>query len=120
MVITPKAGLIVRQMRDQGLKTIFIGDDDLTTKEFWSITGEAGEGVLMSFNPDPRTKPEAADAVKRIRASGFDPEGTTLYTYAAVQVVTDAIKRAGGADFDKVQMAMPWRDFPDRHWRYHF
>ena len=86
-----EAGLIVRQMRDQGMATVFIGDDDLTTKEFWSITGDAGEGVFMSFNSDPRKKPEAAEAVKRIRAKGFDPEGITLYSYAAVQIIAEAI-----------------------------
>ena len=107
-----EAGLIVRQMRDQGLKTIFVGDDDLTTKEFWSITGDAGEGALMSFNPDPRMKPEAADAVKHIRATGFDPEGPTLYTYAAVQVLADAMKRAGKADYAKVAAAMHGGTFP--------
>jgi branched-chain amino acid transport system substrate-binding protein len=101
-----EAGLIVRQMRDQGLKAAFIGDDDLTTREFWSITGGAGEGSFMSFNADPRAKPEAADAVKRLRASGFDPEGTTLYTYAAVQVMAESIKRAGAADPKKVIAAL--------------
>ncbi len=101
-----EAGLIVRQMRDQGLNTVFIGDDDLTTKEFWSITGDAGEGSLISFNTDPRTKPEAADAVKRIRAAGFDPEGITLYSYAAVQVVADAITRAGAAQLPKTVAAL--------------
>ena len=107
-----EAGLIVRQMRDQGVKAVFIGDDDLTTKEFWSITGNAGEGVLMSFNPDPRTRPEAADAVKHIRATGFDPEGPTLYTYAAVQVLVEAIKRAGVVDFAKVAKAMHEGSYP--------
>ncbi|MGE3623035.1 MAG: branched-chain amino acid ABC transporter substrate-binding protein [Bdellovibrionales bacterium] len=101
-----EAGLIVRQMRGQGLKTAFIGDDDLTTKEFWSITGEAGEGAMMTFNPDPRERPEAADAVKHIRAKGFDPEGTTLYTYAAVQVLAEAIRRAGSLDTKKIIAAM--------------
>jgi branched-chain amino acid transport system substrate-binding protein len=101
-----EAGLIVRQMHDQGLTAAFIGDDDLTTKEFWSITGDAGEGAMMSFNPDPRVKPEAADAVKRIRAMGFDPEGVTLYSYAAVQIMADAIKRVGSLDLAKVVAAM--------------
>ena len=101
-----EAGLIVRQMRDQGLKTVFIGDDDLTTKEFWSITGAAGEGAMMSFNPDPRKKPEAADAVKHIRASGFDPEGITLYTYAAIQIITEAIKRSNAIELPKVIAAL--------------
>jgi branched-chain amino acid transport system substrate-binding protein len=101
-----EAGLIVRQMRDQGLTTAFIGDDDLTTREYWSITGGAGEGSFMSFNTDPRAKPEAADAVKHLRAAGFDPEGTTLYTYAAVQVLAAAIKNAGAVDEKKVDAAL--------------
>jgi len=101
-----EAGLIVRQMRDQGLKTILIGDDDLTTKEFWSITGDAGEGTLLSFNSDPRTKPEAAEAVKYIRAKGFDPEGITLYSYAAVEVMAQAIRQAGVAELSKVVAAL--------------
>src|SRR5215468_4163218 len=34
-----EGGLIVRQMRDQGLKAQFIGADALVTEEFWKITG---------------------------------------------------------------------------------
>jgi branched-chain amino acid transport system substrate-binding protein len=107
-----EAGLIVRQMRDQGMSTIFIGDDDLTTKEFWSITGNAGEGAFMSFNTDPRKKPQAAEAVKYIRARGFDPEGITLYTYAAVQIVAEAIRRAGSADVKKIIAVMHDGSYP--------
>lgn len=101
-----EAGLIVRQMRDQGLGTVFIGDDDLATREFWSITGAAGEGSYISFNSDPRTKPEAAEAVKKLRDAGFDPEGTTLYTYAAVQVLAESLKRAGAVDVKKTIAAL--------------
>ncbi|MDR3450919.1 MAG: branched-chain amino acid ABC transporter substrate-binding protein [Alphaproteobacteria bacterium] len=97
-----EAGLIVRQMRDAGVTALFLSDDDLTTREFWSITGDAGEGAMMSFNPDPRPLPAAADAVKRIRAKGFEPEGLTLYSYAAVQVIADAATRAGSFDVAKV------------------
>ncbi len=107
-----EAGLIVRQMRDQGLKTIFISDDDLTTKDFWSITGPAGEGAMMVFNPDPRTKVEAANAVKRIRATGFDPEGTTLYTYAAIEALVEAIKRSGSTEESKIVAALHQDSFP--------
>jgi len=101
-----EAGLIVRQMRDAGVTALFISDDDLTTREFWSITGAAGEGAMMSFNPDPRTKPEAADAVRRIRARGFEPEGLTLYSYAAVQAVVEAVQRAGAVDVAKAAAAL--------------
>ena len=55
-----EAGLILRQMRDQGLKTILMAGDALADKEFASITGAAGEGTLFTFGPDPRNKPTAA------------------------------------------------------------
>ena len=82
-----EAGLIVRQMRDQGLKTILMAGDALAAREFASITGPAGEGVLFTFGPDPRKRPTAAAIVKKFKDKGIDPEGYMLYTYAAFQVV---------------------------------
>ena len=45
-----EGGLIVRQMRDQGMKTKLISGDALVTAEYWQITGDAGEGTLMTFS----------------------------------------------------------------------
>ena len=70
-----EAGLIVRQMRDQGLKTILMAGDALASHEFASITGPAGEGVLFTFPPDPRKRPTAAAVVKEFKDKGIDPEG---------------------------------------------
>lgn len=106
-----EAGLIVRQMRDQGLTTTFVGDDDLATREFWSITGDAGEGSFLSFNTDPRTRPEAESVVKQLRQAHFDPEGTTLYTYAAVQVLAKAIGMAGSLDAKQVSSILHHNTF---------
>lgn len=97
-----EAGLIVRQMREQNMKTVLMGGDALTTKEFWSITGEAGEGTLMTFPPDPRMNAENADLVKRFKAAKFDPEGYTLYTYAAVKVWADTVNKIADASTQKV------------------
>ncbi|MGE5539822.1 MAG: branched-chain amino acid ABC transporter substrate-binding protein [Gemmatimonas sp.] len=85
-----EAGLIVRQMREQGMDTRLIAGDALVTQEYWSITGPAGNGTMMSFSPDPRKNPEAADVVKGFRDAGYEPEGYTLYTYATVQVFAQA------------------------------
>lgn len=97
-----EAGLILRQMRDQGMKTQLVSGDALMTSEFWSITGPAGEGVLMTFGPDPRKKPEAAGVVKRFKDKGIDPEGYTLYTYATIKLWADAAQKAGTIDSKKV------------------
>lgn len=101
-----ESGLIARQMREQGLDTILVGGDALVTNEYWAITGEAGKGTLMTFSPDPRKNPEASGLVEKFRAKGYEPEGYTLYTYAAVQNWADAVKAAGSIEFDKVVEAL--------------
>jgi branched-chain amino acid transport system substrate-binding protein len=101
-----EAGLILRQMRDQGLKAQMISGDALATNEFWSITGPAGEGMLFTFGPDPRKKPTAAAVVKKFKDKGIDPEGYTLYTYAALQVWSQAAAKAGTTDAKKVAATM--------------
>src|ERR1700719_5082587 len=97
-----EAGLILRQMRDQGLKTILMAGDALADKEFASITGPAGEGTLFTFGPDPRNKPTAKAIVEKFKAGNIDPEGYTLYTYAAMQVWSQAVAKAGTIDPKKV------------------
>ena len=101
-----EAGLIVRQAHDQGLKAPLIGGDALATTEFWKITGPAGAGTLMTFAPDPRKVPEAKAVVDRFRAQGYDPEGYTLYTYAAVQAFKAAAEQAKSIKLNDLSKAL--------------
>jgi branched-chain amino acid transport system substrate-binding protein len=98
----PEAGLIVRQMRDQGVKAVLMSGDALADKEYASIAGPAAEGTLFTFGPDPRNKPTAKAIVEKFKAKSIDPEGYTLYTYAAIQVWSQAAKKAGTTDAKKV------------------
>ena len=106
-----EAGLIIRQMRDQGLQTILMGGDALITQEFWSITGDAGEGTLMTFSPDPRKNPAAAEVVKRFKDKGIEPEGYVLYTYAALQAWKQAAEKAKSVERDDIVKALNDTEF---------
>ncbi len=97
-----EAGLIVRQARDQGLNTRFIGGDTLMTEEFYKITGASGDGTLMTFHPDPRRNPAARTLVEQFQAQGIDPTGYTLYSYSVMQVFAQAAQAAGSLDMAKV------------------
>ncbi len=101
-----EAGLIVRQMRDQGMKTVLVSGDALVSQEYWQITGEAGAGTLFSFSPDPRKNPEAAPVVAALRAKGTEPEGYVLYTYGAIQAWAQAVEKTGSTDTNKVIAAL--------------
>jgi branched-chain amino acid transport system substrate-binding protein len=101
-----EAGLIVRQSRDQGLKATLIGGDALVTEEFWKITGPAGEGTLMTFAPDPRKVPAAKAVVDMFTKQNYNPEGYTLYTYAAIQAFAVAAEKAKSTEMEKVSQAL--------------
>jgi branched-chain amino acid transport system substrate-binding protein len=95
-------GLIARQAKEQGMNVTMVGGDALVTNEFWQISGPAGEGTVMTFPPDPRKSASAAPIVAEFKAKNFDPEGYTLYTYAALQIWAEAAKKANSVDGKKV------------------
>jgi branched-chain amino acid transport system substrate-binding protein len=85
-----EAGLLIRQAKEQGLDAVLMGGDALASEEYWKITGDTGQKTLMTFSPDPRNMPTAQAVVQEFRAQNYDPEGYTLYTYAAFQVFAQA------------------------------
>jgi branched-chain amino acid transport system substrate-binding protein len=97
-----EGGLILRQMRDQGMKAQMISGDAFNTEEFWTITGDAGEGMIFTFAPEPRNFPTAKKVVEEFKADGYDPEGYTLYAYAAIQAWAQGVAATGGTDSKKI------------------
>ncbi|MFI4999317.1 MAG: branched-chain amino acid ABC transporter substrate-binding protein [Reyranellales bacterium] len=101
-----ETALLMKQASDQGYKPQFVAEDALVTDEFWKIAGPAGEGLIMTFPPDPRAIPAAKKVVDEFKKAGYDPEGYTLYTYAAFQVWAQAAKAAGTTDPQKLAAAL--------------
>jgi branched-chain amino acid transport system substrate-binding protein len=93
-----EGGLLVRQMRDQGVKAVLMGGDGIASQEFGAIAGPGVEGTLMTFPPDPRLRPEAFTVVKAFEARHYNPETYTLYSYAAVQVMKQGMEKANSTD----------------------
>jgi branched-chain amino acid transport system substrate-binding protein len=101
-----EGGLLVRQMRDQGIKAPLMGGDGITTDEFASVGGPGVEGTLMTYGPDARKNPAAKEVVEKFKAKKFEPEAYTLYSYAAVQVIKQAAEQAKSLDPKKVAEAI--------------
>jgi branched-chain amino acid transport system substrate-binding protein len=99
-----EGGLIVRQMRDQGVKAPLMGGDGITDDEFASIAGPGAEGTLMTYGPDPRNRAEAKAVVEKFRhmSPPFEPQAYTLYSYAAVQIMKEAAESAKSLDPKKI------------------
>ena len=107
----PEAALLIRQARDRGYDLELVGSDALVTEYFWHVAGPAAVGVRFVSMADPRANPEAAPIVEKFRAQGFEPEGFTLYSYAAVEVWAQAVAKAGTFEPRAVAQALRTHDF---------
>lgn len=96
----PEIGLMARLARDRGYQIQLIAGTNLGTEEYGLIAGPAAEGTIWTDHPDPRQYPEAASVAERFRASGFEPEGDTLYAYSAVQAWAQAAEKAGSLELE--------------------
>ncbi|MGH6761533.1 MAG: branched-chain amino acid ABC transporter substrate-binding protein [Phyllobacterium sp.] len=93
-----EGGLIIRQLRDQGLKTMMIGGEGLSNTEFWAIAGDGAAGTLFTNAADASKNPAAADVIEALKAKNIPAEAFTLNAYAAMQVLKAGIEKAGSAD----------------------
>ena len=108
---TAEAGLIIRQARSRGYDLEMIGSDALISEYFWHVAGQAAVGVRFVSMSDPRANPQAAEIVARFRADGYEPEGITLYSYAAVKVWAQAVEKAGTVEPKAVAAALRAHQF---------
>jgi len=106
-----EGALIIRQAREQGLDAQLIGPDSLNTLEFVSIAGDAAEGVMFSNAAEARNLPSARKVVKEIRDEGYEPEGYTLNTYAAIEAWAKAANEAGTTDPETVAETLRSKDW---------
>jgi branched-chain amino acid transport system substrate-binding protein len=102
----PEAALIVKQSREQGLNAQLLSGDSLNTQEFATLAGAAADGVMFTNAAEARNLPSAKDVVDEFRKAGFEPEGYTLSTYAAIQAWAQAVTKAGSTDPKKVADAL--------------
>jgi branched-chain amino acid transport system substrate-binding protein len=106
-----EAGLIFRQAHDRGYDLRLLANSAMTLEDFPMIAGPGLEGTVMAAMTDTRARPEAAEVVAKFRARGYEPLGTTLYVYAAIQVWAQAVAAADSLDLDPVTKVLHSRQF---------
>jgi branched-chain amino acid transport system substrate-binding protein len=104
-------GLMARAAHDRGYPLQLIAGLTLATEEFGLIAGPAAEGTLFIDNPDPRRNAEAVPVVEQFRASGFEPESTSLNAYGAVQVWSQAAEKAGSLELQAMISSLRQHQF---------
>ena len=98
---------LMEELRGRGLEPLDLGaqllsGDSLNTQEFATLAGDAANGVMFTNAAEARNLPSAQSVVAEFRKEGFEPEGYTLSTYAAIQLWAEAVAKAGTTEAKKV------------------
>jgi branched-chain amino acid transport system substrate-binding protein len=110
-----EAGHLLRQMRQAGMKAVFVSGDAVLDPEFIKLAGEdAVTGTYLTFAPDPRLLQSAASLIRRYESRYGSLGPYVLYTYDAVGVLLQAIQVAKTADNSMQELKKVLRTIRDR------
>lgn len=101
-----EAGLIVKQMRELGMKTLFFSGDGAKTPGLFDVAGDFADGAYLTIVGIPvELLPSAqqfmANYKKRWTGSSEEIKPFDHFGYEAAQIVFDAIEKVGP---DKVKL----------------
>ncbi|MBA4503185.1 high-affinity branched-chain amino acid ABC transporter substrate-binding protein [Marinobacterium marinum] len=95
----PELGLILRQSREKGLDTRFMGPEGVVNSDLIAIAGKAMEGVLATAPKSFDQSPENMALVEAFKERDEDPSGPFVFpAYTAIQVMTEAMGATGKTD----------------------
>lgn len=92
-----ESALILKQIREMGMKQPIYGSDRMVSAEFLKIAGKEAEGVVTTspYNPDapiPQLKAFQANYYKRF---GLEPDVFAAHAYDGMNLIIKAIQKAG-------------------------
>jgi branched-chain amino acid transport system substrate-binding protein len=102
------AGLIARQAKSLGIRAVLLGGDGWDSPKLVEIGGESVEGTYFSnhYSAD-----DPSPAVRKFvglyqRKFGVKPDSIAALSYDAVELLADAIRRAGSTEGKRVRDAL--------------
>ncbi len=108
------AGPMAKQMKQLGIKSVLLAGDGVCSPEFVKLAGDAAGIMHCSMAGEAVEKLAKGEEFKAKYKAEFnqDVQIYSPYSYDAVYVVVDAIKRAGTVDRAAITAAMPATNYP--------
>lgn len=104
---------MVRQMRALGVGSKFLGGDGIHTAEFIRLAGPAANGITASLPGRPLDAlPHGAEFRQRFESRFGKIQLYSPYCYDAMQILAQAMVRAGTTDAAKVIPELAKTDYP--------
>lgn len=109
-VLYNEGGLIVKQARDKGIDVPIMGGDGIDSSGMVDVAGDKLTNVAYSSVATDITKSNKEWADKYHQKFGKNPENYAVYSYDAMNVILNALKKAIDANGGKVPAREKVRD----------
>jgi branched-chain amino acid transport system substrate-binding protein len=86
------------QTKEAGVEAQLVGGDAFTGLEITDENRRLFDSVQFSFQPDPADDRRNKKLTQMYVDRGYYPESFTFYSYAAVQIWSQAVERAGSLE----------------------
>ncbi|NPV71457.1 MAG: ABC transporter substrate-binding protein [Firmicutes bacterium] len=101
-------GLILRQAKELGINAIFLAGDASHAPKLIEIGGDGAEGVYLTTlyapdDPDPKAQAFAKKYRDKFKE---EPNSNACFSYEAMMVIGEAVKKAGKAEPQAIRDAM--------------
>ena len=108
----PEMGALLRQSAENRFEATFMGPEGVGNTDITAIAGAAAEGMLTTLPKAFDEDPANANLVQAFKDKGQDPSGAFIFpAYAAVQVMTDAMKITNSTDTEAIAEAIRSNSF---------
>ncbi len=108
----PQGGLLVKQMRQLGMRAAFMSGDGTFDPEFIRIAGpENAEGAYLTFILDQEKLPTAKRVVDAYKKRFGEVGPYSLYSYEAINIALQGMAKAGAEDGLKIARAVHGMSF---------
>lgn len=104
-----QVGVIAKQARELGIQKPLLGGDGWDAPQLWELGGEALSNSYISNHysiDDPSPAIQKFVSAYRARYNNLAPDAIAALGYDAMNVLADAIKRAGATDATKLRDAI--------------
>jgi branched-chain amino acid transport system substrate-binding protein len=105
-VLTPENVLILKAYRQFGLKFPIHSSYNLSVPQYMSVAKGLLDGITFVDAYDPEKPEVKAFEAAYAKAKGKPPFNLHGYGWDGIHLVTDAIRRAGSTDKEKIRAAM--------------
>jgi ABC-type branched-subunit amino acid transport system substrate-binding protein len=92
-----ESALILKQIRDLGMKQPVYGSDRMVNPEFLEISGSLAEGVVTTcqYNPDANDPKLKAFKTNYLKRFGQEPDVFAAHAYDGTNMLIEAIRKVG-------------------------